>query len=285
MSISYQFDYLPSNVLTLSNYDFFQFIKNTLGETEVRLSAKLSVRTTSSFILIDNPLDVFNEDIEDEELDKLKEQMCFKTKNNKFLIKPGVLSGFRSLKQALKDELSQQQKHPKKKKQQQSSAYVLKLIKKWCYENKENFDLQLFELEEDTDFTLNMYVDHNSTIQGTIKCKCGKVITLSKNDEKVQVSNYYKHLQSTGCSVMKEILKKAKEIKLIKQQQQSMIPVSRPALSQPNTSSIQLLDNEQTAEQRTSHNSSTSSVQPTYSAKRRITSQSQQYSSTKRSRT
>ncbi|CAF4734158.1 unnamed protein product, partial [Rotaria sp. Silwood2] len=115
------------------------------------------------------------------------------------------------------------------------------------------FDLQLFELEEDTDFTLNMYVDHNSTIQGTIKCKCGKVITL--------------------------------KIKLIKQQQQSMIPVSRPALSQPNTSSIQLLDNEQTAEQRTSHNSSTSSVPSTYSAKRRITSQSQQYSSTKRSRT
>ncbi|CAF4653297.1 unnamed protein product [Rotaria sp. Silwood2] len=226
MSFSYQFDCLPSNILTLSGYDFFQFIKNTLGEPEVNLLSKISVKTTSSFLLIENPLDIFNEDIEDEELDKLKEQLCFKIKNDKLLIKPGVLSGFLSLKQALKDKLNLQLKHQNKKKKKQQDAnississvlatqtttspslsitehqaYVLKLIKRWCLENKENLSLELFELEENVDFIVNIYVDHNLAIQGTIKCKCGKVIALSKNNEKIQVSNYYKHLLSVECT-------------------------------------------------------------------------------------
>ncbi|CAF3208802.1 unnamed protein product [Rotaria socialis] len=116
MSLSFQFDYLPSNVLTLSGYDFFQFIRNTLGEPEANLLCKISVRTTSSFLLIENPLDIFNEDIEDEELDKLKDQLCFKMKNDKLLIKPGVLAGFLSLRQALKDKLNEQQTSKNKRK-------------------------------------------------------------------------------------------------------------------------------------------------------------------------
>lgn len=38
MSTSFTFDYyLPANVLTLTGYDFFQFIKTTLGEPEANL--------------------------------------------------------------------------------------------------------------------------------------------------------------------------------------------------------------------------------------------------------
>ncbi|CAF5160230.1 unnamed protein product, partial [Rotaria sp. Silwood1] len=110
MSFSHQFDYLPSNILTLSGYDFFQFIKSTLGEPKANSLFKISVKRTSSFLLIENPLDIFNEDIENEELEKLKEQLCFKMKNDKLLIKPDVLSDFLSLKQALKDKLNQQYK-------------------------------------------------------------------------------------------------------------------------------------------------------------------------------
>ena len=78
------YDHLPSNVLTLSGYDFFQFIKSTLGENEAILLNKISVRTTSSLMVIEDPLEIFNQDVEDQELDELKEILCFKMKNENF---------------------------------------------------------------------------------------------------------------------------------------------------------------------------------------------------------
>jgi len=130
---------------------------------------------------------------------------------------------------------------------------------------------------------VNIYVDHNSTIQGTIKCKCGKVITLGKNHEKIQVSNYYKHLLSIGCSNMIQIRKQAKEVESTKrQQQQSMTSVLSAPVSQSENSLVQVSDDVLTMTQRTSLNSTT---QPKNVAKRRITSQSRQYSSTKKIRT
>ncbi|CAF2821585.1 unnamed protein product [Rotaria sp. Silwood2] len=220
MPISYHFDHLPSNVLSLPGYDFFQFIRTILGEPEAKLLNKISVKITSSLLLIEDPLYIFNQDIDDEELDTLKEQLGFKMKNDTFLIKPGVSSGFVSLEQALKEKLNQQLKHPTKRKQQQNintslisslttpiqeartsslslsehKSHALNLIKKWCNENRENLNLENFHLEEGIDFMLNIDFDRNSVVQATIKCKCGKVISLCKNDQEIQVSNFYKHL-------------------------------------------------------------------------------------------
>ena len=50
MSVSHIFDYLPKEVLTLSGYEFFPFIKNTLGELEAHLLNKISVKSTSSLL-------------------------------------------------------------------------------------------------------------------------------------------------------------------------------------------------------------------------------------------
>ncbi len=77
MSISYNFGYLPDSVLTLSGYDFSQFIKNTLDEAEAKLLNKISIQTTSSFLSIEDPLEIFNYDIEDDELQQLKEKLSF----------------------------------------------------------------------------------------------------------------------------------------------------------------------------------------------------------------
>ncbi|CAF2821641.1 unnamed protein product [Rotaria sp. Silwood2] len=292
MPISYHFDSLPLNVLTLSGYEFFQFIKTILGESEAKLLIKIAVRTTSSLITIEDPLDIFNQDIEDEELDTLKEQLCFKMKKDKYLIKPGL-------------------KHPKKNKQQQSNlnvssisslelpvqekrisslslsdhkTHVLKLINKRCNENKENLNLQNFQLEEDIDFTLNIDVDQNSDVKASIKCKCGKIIALCNNDKKIQMSNYYKHLQSIGCTHMREIKKAAKEI-IVEQQQPSTISVSSIPSSQSRTSSMEVYVDELIGTQTAPQIVSASSSQLSHTAKRRMTSQSQQYPSTKRSRT
>ncbi|CAF3688349.1 unnamed protein product [Rotaria sp. Silwood1] len=260
MSFSYQFDYLPSNILTLSGDDFFQFIKSTLGEPKANSLFKISVKTTSSFLLIENPLDILNEDIEDEELEKLKEQLCFKMKNDKLLIQPDKKQSDDNV-SSISSVLPKQTTTSPSLSISKHQEYVLKLIKKWCLENKENL----------------------VSTQGIIRCKCGKVIALSKIYEKIQVSNYYKHLVSLGCSHMKQIFKKAKGLELTKQQQQqSTTSVSRAFTSHLENSLMLVLDDEQMVTQRPSNDSS---VQPKNFAKRRITSQSQQHSSTKRIRT
>lgn len=318
MSISYHFDDLPSNVLSLSGYDFFQFIRSILGEPESKLLNKLSVKTTFSLLNIEDPLDIFNQDIDDEELDTLKEQLCFKMKNDKLLIKPGVRSGFFSLREALKEKLNQQVKHsakrkqPQQKQQQQSNtssissltspveeartsslslsehrSHVLNLINKWCSDNKENFNLDHFQLEEGIDFTLNVNLDQNSVIQATIKCKCGKLITLCKNDQKIQVSNFYKHLQTIGCSHMKEIKRAEKQMILEQNQQQPQLQstnlVSEVPSSQSSVSPMQVPTNEITNSQTTTNIDSASTSKPNHNGKRRIASDSQTLS-TKRSR-
>lgn len=311
MPISYHLDQLPSNVLSLSGYDFFQFIRTTLGEPEAKLLNKISVKTTLSLLLIEDLLDIFNQDIDDEELDTLKEQLCFKTKNDKFLIKPGVTYGFVSLKQALKENLNQQLKHSTKRKQQKQNvntssisslstpiqevttsslslsehkSHVLNLIKKWCNENRESLSLDNFQLEEGIDFTLNIDFDQNSVVQATIKCKCGKVISLCKNNQKIQVSNFYKHLQTIGCSLMQEIKKAQKHI-ILQQQLQSTISVSQSPASQSCVSPTQIRTDEAINTPAAPNINLVTTSQSKNSAKRRIVSEPERSFSTKRSRT
>jgi hypothetical protein len=318
MSISRNFDYLPANVLALSGYDFFQFIKTTLGEPEANLLNKISVKTTSGFLLIDDPLEILKYDIEDAELEKLKDELTFKLKNQKFLVKPGIISGFRSLKDALEKKLNEQLKKSKKKQQQQQQlfnfnsstmsslttttaqvttvpdtlslsdhkAYVLEFIRKWCSENKENFNLDNFNLEEGVDFQLNIDFDENFDVKARVKCKCSKLISLSKNNNKIQVSNYYKHLQSKGCDHMKNIKKAARDLRSIQQQQQqSSTPVTLTSSSQSYVPLLQVPAVPLTTTQSASHsNSPALSNQSTHNGKRRLPSQSQQHQPSKRSR-
>jgi hypothetical protein len=152
------------------------------------------------------------------------------------LVKPGVISGFRSLKEALEKRLNEQLTKSKKNMQQHNryrmfinsdirgttskklslsehKEYVLKLIKRWCSENRENLNLYNFNLEENVDFTLNIDLDKNQDVNASIKCKCSKLISLAKNDSKIQVSNYYKHLLSKGCDHMRDLKKAAKVLR------------------------------------------------------------------------
>ena len=68
--------------------------------------------------------------------------------------------------------------------------------------------------------TLNVDYDESSNFKAKMKCEYGKIISLSVYDNKVQLSNYYKHLQSLGCDLMKEIRKAEKEKRLIDEQTQ-----------------------------------------------------------------
>ncbi|CAF3915053.1 unnamed protein product [Rotaria magnacalcarata] len=287
MSTSFNFDYLPEDVLTLSGYDFFQFIKTTLGEPEANLLNKISVKSTTSLIQTEDPFDIFNYDIDDEDLEKLK--------NEKILIKPGVISGFWSLKDALKRKVNEQSAQPKRKRQQlsntnSSSISSLTLTTAQTPSVSNQFSLTehkahvLNLIQENIDCFLNISFDENTDVKANIKCKCNRLISLSKNDNKIQVSNFYKHLQSNGCDHMKHMKQAARDLNLSQQQQQSSTPNTltssqshAPLIQVPAVSPINI--------QTTQTDSPALSNPAAYNGgKRRLTSQLQQYRSTKRSR-
>ena len=78
---------------------------------------------------------------------------------------------------------------------------------------------------------LTIGFDENLIRHGSIKCKCGKSILLGKNDDKLQLSNYYKHLHSVGRSFIREVRRTAKQNKWAEQQRQQRTeaPVPEPA--------------------------------------------------------
>ncbi|CAF3422330.1 unnamed protein product, partial [Rotaria sp. Silwood2] len=286
---------------------------------------KISIKSTTCLIQTEDPLDIFNYDIDDEELEMLKNELSFTLKNKKFMLKPGVIAGFRSLKDVLKKKINEQLTKSKGRKQYQKQifntnsssicslvptvpapapattqapsvsnqfslaehkAYVLKIIHKWCSNNKENFDLEHFDLEENVDFVLNIDCDENTDVKATIKCKCNRLISLGKNDNKIQVSNYYKHLQSNGCDHMKNIKKVARELTSSQQQQQPSTPITLTPSYRPHASLIEIASVSPTNTQTTAQvdSSALPNQAANNSGKRRLTSQSQ-HRSTTRSRT
>ena len=320
MSTFRSFDYLPPKVLTFTGHDFYQFMKSTLGEPEANLLNKISIKSTSSFLATEDPLEIFKYDIVDEDLEKLQDQLCFKLKNDKLLIKPGVVSGFRSLRDALQKRIDDQSAISKKKKNQQQhqlsdvnlstvnslsdptpnvsratpvhkklsisdhKEYVVRLIKNWCSENKEHFELESFDLVENVDYTLNIELDQNNDVTASMKCKCGKSISLGKNDRKIQVSNYYKHLQSTGCFHMKSMKKALRHVTAVQQQQSSTLIVPLSSNQAPASSMETTVVSSIEAPISSHADPPVVSDQPVLNGKRRLASQSQQHSS-KRSRT
>ncbi|CAF1538638.1 unnamed protein product, partial [Rotaria sp. Silwood1] len=57
----------------------------------------------------------------------------------------------------------------------ENTAHVLKLIHKWCSDNKENFHLEHFDLQENFDFFLNIDYDESSDV--------AKELTLSRQQQ------------------------------------------------------------------------------------------------------
>ncbi|CAF1117783.1 unnamed protein product [Rotaria sp. Silwood1] len=76
-------------------------------------------------------------------------------------------------------------------------------IKKWVEDTKENVNLDNLELKPDADYTLTI-TNNDNDLEGSIRCKCGVKIKLRKRDGKFQITNFYKHLRSLTCSMIKE---------------------------------------------------------------------------------
>ncbi|CAF1245692.1 unnamed protein product [Rotaria sordida] len=253
---------LPDDILSYTDQRFYDFVESFLGKLHSRLLAQLHISSVPCFLLTENPCAIFNMDIDDEILEKLSKEICVKLKNNQFIVKPGIENSFKCLKQLLSKKTEEKLKKKRKGQQRstnlgntistQSSSfssasislsqplsatnslslltldehrqYLLNLIQQWCIDNKSSLQLNQLELKEGVDFTF-FFLTVNDGLEATVECKCGSKISLGKNLDKIQLSNFYKHLKDTKCSNIMAL--KKKEEKHI--QQSVMNPTTTPS--------------------------------------------------------
>ena len=91
--------------------------------------------------------------------------------------------------------------------------------------DEQNLKIEQLKLVEGNNFHLNL--SQNVTdIEGYVLCQCKAKIMLSKKDEKVIMSNFYRHRRDSKCSLIKILLKKQEEKKKQPQQSSPVISLS-----------------------------------------------------------
>lgn len=89
--------------------------------------------------------------------------------------------------------------------------YVLNLFKQWCFNHKNDFNLDSFDLKEGKDFMLYVIQNHNNDVEASIKCNCGRPIVLTLKNGNIQLSNDQKHLRTRTCARMNSLKKMHEE--------------------------------------------------------------------------
>ena len=213
---------------------------------QLNYSKILCIRSVQS-LLMTNTKDIFSVlNLDCVQLDDIKKETCFRLQDNSFVIKPGIESSIKYLKELLlakNNECSKQLKakmkssaritdfthsaqspssssitfttitpilnatQPIKMSIDEHKKYVLEKITEWCNNNKENLLLQDFDLKENEHFILKI-THGNTDLEGLIRCKCGVKTTLPTKDGRFVLSNFYKHIQTVKCSMMKIIRRK-----------------------------------------------------------------------------
>ena len=224
---------LPDDILSYTDTQFYNAAKQIVGDIGMELLEIQSIRSPDSFLSIP---DVFAiPDIKCAALHPLKKNLCLKTYDDKYIVKPGIkslMTYFRELiikKQAevmkvlrYKNDLSisvipsittisssQQQQLPVSATtdlvqptttipvdENYHRNFIINSINNWCTK----FSSKL-SLIEGTDYHLTVK-SLNDNITAKIKCGCGSKVGLVKIRKNIQISNFYKHLVSMACNTI-----------------------------------------------------------------------------------
>ena len=92
---------LPPDVLTLIDDQFYDFVQGRLGEHQSSLLKLQEINSVPCFLLTDDPCQVLNLNIDDNEVKLLKKHVCFLLSDGSFVVKPGVRTGFKCLRDIL----------------------------------------------------------------------------------------------------------------------------------------------------------------------------------------
>ncbi|CAF0875260.1 unnamed protein product [Didymodactylos carnosus] len=75
-------------------------------------------------------------------------------------------------------------------------------IDEWHDKNKQSLSLDNLKLDEPDNYKL-VITNTNGKLNASITCQCGSLIKLFRNRTYFQLSNFYNHLKSDKCTMIK----------------------------------------------------------------------------------
>jgi hypothetical protein len=92
---------LPVNVLTLVDNNFYEFVEQHLGVYQSLLLKIQQINSVPCFLLTNDPCEILNFNINDDDLNVLKTKICFPLSDGSFIVKSGIKTGFLCLRDLL----------------------------------------------------------------------------------------------------------------------------------------------------------------------------------------
>ncbi|CAF2963530.1 unnamed protein product [Rotaria sp. Silwood2] len=189
---TYNLYHLPDDVLFLSNDNFYNFVAQVCGKVEAELLQIQRIRNARSLIRSTNLFSIL--EIDCDEIDKLKQNLCFTSKDGNHIIRQGVKLNLDNLYDVLKEK---QEKFLKKRRQQEllCSISTLQTTNTGVNDNNNNnLTTQNLVVNVTTDSNLSSLQcrsinDHAIFIKDLIEKFSFKTFTstILKNDEHYQL--------------------------------------------------------------------------------------------------
>lgn len=277
---------LPSNVMSLRDDDFIDFVKEEVGHAAAALLELQGINSVRSLLMTDDVYSIMN--IKSKSLEAFKDKYGYLQDDGTCIMQPGVKGNIEYLISLLKKKCVDDAKLTKSLKRNQLSSsltlttdtpstirtsasyivsdsspetmpsksislsaaqhksYIIDTLNRWCKNNKAKGDNERLSLVEGKDYFISIQNDENNILKCNIKCCCKKWITLVFRRGKFQLSNFYRHLQGL-----------ANECPALKQN------MNNPPLSSPSsTNNLQTLTTSDNVLQQIASPNSTPTIPP-----------------------
>ncbi|CAF1403710.1 unnamed protein product, partial [Rotaria sp. Silwood1] len=226
---------LPSDIMSLRDVKFFDFVRKETGDAAVDLFEIQSINCVKSLLMTADVYCIMN--LKSKALDCFKNKHGFMLDDDIFIIKPGIKGNVDYLIDLLKQKCTDDAKLTKSSKRNQSSppldrtintsstttestmavlssnssnivtskslnlsldehkTYINNTLNNWCKNNESRLNLSNLSLIEGQHYSISILNDASGVLKANIKCCCNKWISLTNNRGKFQLSNFYRHLQ------------------------------------------------------------------------------------------
>jgi hypothetical protein len=226
---------LPSNVMSLRDDKFIDFVKEEVGAAAAALLEVQGINCVKSLLMTSDVYSIM--DVKSKSLDGFKKKYGYMQDDDTFVVHPGIKGNLDYLIDLLKQKCLHDAKFGKFSKRNQSLSsldkttcpsstmtnsmspvrsntlsetiiskspdlsvdehkkYIIDALSNWCDNNKSKFNLSQFSLIEGLHYFISIQNESNKISKGYIKCSCEKWLSLTLSRGKFQMSNFYRHLQ------------------------------------------------------------------------------------------
>lgn len=200
---------LPADIFDLKHEDFYNFVQYECGPIQSKILKFQLISDVDTFLECNDPTEILK--YKSAKLNELKAESCLMTDENSFVIFPGIIASFSSLKKRLMKKIDENIKEIKRNKSSVNASastpstapttstqsktvdelrnHINKSIKQWLDKYRDDLNLQSdCSLTESIDYTIefkNNFIGQESVV---ITCTCGSKSSLCRNAN----DGYYK---------------------------------------------------------------------------------------------